>query len=591
MRHLAVPLVVALGLGLALLLIVLGSLTAWQVAQGGEQELRQREAQMLGDSARTVARQLGTALEERRADLLTLRDLLELDFAQAEPAQRRALLGRILASHTHFSWLGVADTSGRITLAAQGLLEGETVRGRDWFEAALGGTDFYGKLQSAARLEPPVPGLDIALSLRAARSDGGPGSAVVGVLGSHLDDERLVADVIQQALGTRSTQHRLAAAVIDRNGQLLYDSRGAQGRVPTLTEAVEATAADTTASDDVGEGSAAEMLEGVWPGRQPQGESYFVAARVPAVSSRALALQWRVVVRSDAEQLHASVDLLHRRVLTVCSIVGLVFAVAGGLLLHGATASLQGLVDDMRRFAITGEPPADRPASRIAEVARLHSNLAAMTHHVVEQRQALSEGQQQVMQALARAGEYRDNDTGRHVLRMSRCAGHMAELLGLARAQVEHIRLAAQLHDIGKIGIPDAVLLKRGRIDDDERAIVRRHPEIGAGILAGFDAPLLTLARTVAYTHHERWDGGGYPRGLAGEAIPLAGRIVSLVDVFDALLSPRAYKPGWPLERVLDWLREQSGSHFDPHLTELLLAHVDEFVRIRAEVDAQLPAH
>jgi putative two-component system response regulator len=194
-----------------------------------------------------------------------------------------------------------------------------------------------------------------------------------------------------------------------------------------------------------------------------------------------------------------------------------------------------------------------------------------------------------MVQALARAGEYRDNDTGQHVLRMSHCAGRLAELAGLDAGAVEQIRLAAQLHDLGKIGIPDAVLLKRGRIDDVERAIVRRHPEIGAGILAGFDAPLLALARTVAYTHHERWDGGGYPRGMSGEAIPLAGRIVALCDVFDALLSSRAYKPGWPLARVIQWLNDQAGSHFDPHLTDLLLAHVQEFVQIRADIDAQAP--
>jgi putative two-component system response regulator len=193
------------------------------------------------------------------------------------------------------------------------------------------------------------------------------------------------------------------------------------------------------------------------------------------------------------------------------------------------------------------------------------------------------------VQALARAGEYRDNDTGQHVLRMSHCAGRLAELAGLDASAVEQIRLAAQLHDLGKIGIPDAVLPKRGRIDDTERAIVRRHPEIGAGILAGFDAPLLALARTVAYTHHERWDGGGYPRGMAGEAIPLAGRIVALCDVFDALLSSRAYKPGWPQARVIQWLNDQAGSHFDPHLTDLLLSHVQEFVQIRADIDTQAP--
>ncbi|MEY4749240.1 MAG: hypothetical protein RIQ60_1454 [Pseudomonadota bacterium] len=613
------PLVLALGLGLAVLLLALGSLTAWQVAQGGELELRQREAQMLGDSARTVANDLSVALDERRADLLSLRDLLEIDFTHADAAQRRALLGRTLASHPRYLWLGLTDLQGEVVLAAQGQLEGQSMRGQAWFEAALTGREFFASLpaplttpgRTDASAQPPGPAegaeaplartIDISLPLHAAhaRTDAphGDGQAaaghsaavgeVVGVLGSRLD-ERLVADAIHRALGTRGSQHRLSAAVVDDDGRLIYDTRGAQGRVAQLPAAVD-TAADGSAAA-ASASAAVEMFESAWPGQSGTQESYIVAARVPATGTLRGALPWRVVVRSDAEQLHASVVQLHRRVITVCVIVGLVFALAGALLLRGATVSLQDLVDDMRRFAITGDLPTERPASRIAEVARLHGGLLAMTRHVVEQRAALSESQQQVVEALARAGEYRDTDTGQHVLRMSHCAGHMAELLGLERLQIEQIRLAAQLHDIGKIGIPDAVLLKHGRFNDEERAIVRRHPEIGAGILAGFDAPVLTLARTVAYTHHERWDGQGYPRGLAGEAIPLAGRIVALVDVFDALLSSRPYKTGWPLERVLDWLRQQSGSHFDPQLTGLLLSHVDDFVRIRADIDALEPA-
>jgi hypothetical protein len=579
-----------LGAGLALLLFVLGSLTAWQVAQTGEQELRQREAQMLGDTARYIAGHLGVALEERRADLLTLRDLLELDFAQAAPAQRRALLGRTLDSHPHFSWLGVADRQGRIVLGAHGMLENESVAGLDWFDAGLAGAEFYGELHAANQMAPhlrqapsgerPVRMLDIALPLRASAPTGRAAAEIIGVLGSHLD-ERILSDLLSQAPGSRVGAQRLDAAVVDRNGNILYDTQGVRGALGALLQPPTAPAS--------GAAPTLHMNEAVWPGNTQLG-SYFVAADLPDASWAARALQWRVVVRSAAGQLHDDVRQLHLRVTAVCLGVGLLFAVAGGLLLNGTTASLQHLVDDMRRFAITGEPPAPRPASRIAEVARLHGSLLAMTRHVAQQRHAQSEGQRQIVQALARAGEYRDNDTGQHVLRMSHCAGRLAELAGLDSATADQIRLAAQLHDIGKIGIPDAVLLKHGRIDEAERAIMHRHPEIGAAILAGFDAPLLMLARTVAYTHHERWDGGGYPRGLAGEAIPLAGRIVSLCDVFDALLSTRTYKPGWPLERTLDWLRQQSGSHFDPRLTELLLTHVADFVRIRAESDAQAPA-
>ncbi|MFM2067790.1 MAG: hypothetical protein RLZZ584_2699 [Pseudomonadota bacterium] len=577
--------------GLALLLLLLAGLTAWQINTAGEKELRLREAQMLGDAARTTASQLAVALDERRADLVTLRDLLEHDFAQADAAPRRALLGRTLASHRHFSWMGVTDTAGQIVLSAPVHLEGLSVQGHGWFESARRGQDFYGDLHTARAPEPDLPVrligghparvFDIALPLRAAAPGGDPARPeVVGVLGSHLD-EGLMADVLGQALGARDGQHLLAAAVVDTQGNILYDSQGQLGSVRQLPLALATPGPG-------GLGDIGRMGEAVWPGNRD--ESYYVSARVPSTEvPGADQLHWRVVVRSDAARLHASVSELHLRVAAVCLLAGLLFAMIGALLLRGTTRSLQALVDDMRRFAITGEPPAERAPGRIAEVDRLHGSLLAMTHHVALQRRALADSQRQMVQALARAGEYRDNDTGQHVLRMSHCAGHLATLAGLDQATVEQIRLAAQLHDLGKIGIPDAVLLKRGRIDEAERAIVRRHPEIGAGILAGFDAPLLALARTVAYTHHERWDGGGYPRGLAGEAIPLAGRIVSLCDVFDALLSSRAYKPGWPLARVIEWLNDQAGSHFDPHLTDLLLAHVQEFVQIRADIDAQAP--
>jgi putative two-component system response regulator len=134
---------------------------------------------------------------------------------------------------------------------------------------------------------------------------------------------------------------------------------------------------------------------------------------------------------------------------------------------------------------------------------------------------------------------------------------------------VEHLRIASQMHDIGKISVPDAVLLKAGPLDDDERAIMQRHAQAGYEMLLGSDSPLLEIGATVALTHHERYDGTGYPRGLVGNAIPLAGRIVAIADVYDALRSERPYKRGFTLEESLDILRLSRGSHLDPELLDL----------------------
>ncbi|MCS7003663.1 MAG: HD domain-containing protein, partial [Dehalococcoidia bacterium] len=136
------------------------------------------------------------------------------------------------------------------------------------------------------------------------------------------------------------------------------------------------------------------------------------------------------------------------------------------------------------------------------------------------------------------------------------------------------------MHDVGKVGIPDAILLKPGRLDTEELAIMRRHAEIGHAILCDSPAPLLQAAAEIAWTHHEKYDGTGYPRGLAGEAIPVYGRIVAVADVFDALTSERPYKRAWPLERARDFLLEQSGRHFDPELVRAFLGAWDEVVDI-----------
>jgi response regulator RpfG family c-di-GMP phosphodiesterase len=183
----------------------------------------------------------------------------------------------------------------------------------------------------------------------------------------------------------------------------------------------------------------------------------------------------------------------------------------------------------------------------------------------------LRETQLEIVNRLAQAAESRDGDTGAHIERMSRMCEALGRAVGMSDDEAEELRHAAVLHDVGKIGIPDAILLKPGRLDEDEVEVMRRHTSIGAAILTGSSSPLMQVAETIALTHHERWDGTGYPVGLMGEAIPLQGRIAAICDVFDALLARRPYKERWSLEDALSEMRSLAGTHFDPDLARAFL--------------------
>jgi CHASE2 domain-containing sensor protein len=176
----------------------------------------------------------------------------------------------------------------------------------------------------------------------------------------------------------------------------------------------------------------------------------------------------------------------------------------------------------------------------------------------------------EIVYRLARAADSRDHDTGEHIDRMSRVCQRLALAAGLGVEEAELLRHASALHDIGKISIPDAVLLKPGPLDPDEWKVMKTHTTAGANVLAGSASPLLQAAEAIARTHHERWDGLGYPAGLRGEQIPLAGRICAVADVFDALVSARPYKDAWSIEEALAEIRRQGGQHFDPRLAELM---------------------
>jgi putative two-component system response regulator len=190
---------------------------------------------------------------------------------------------------------------------------------------------------------------------------------------------------------------------------------------------------------------------------------------------------------------------------------------------------------------------------------------------VRERTHELEQAQVEILQRLALAAEFRDDETGQHTQRVGQLAARLADTLGLPAEQVELIRMAAPLHDIGKIGIPDRILLKPDVLSVEEMEQMRRHTLIGSRILSGGRYMLLHIAEEIASTHHERWDGSGYPQGLTGEAIPLTGRIVAVADAFDALVNERPYKHAWPVPEVLTEIARQSGEKFDPRVVAALL--------------------
>lgn len=200
---------------------------------------------------------------------------------------------------------------------------------------------------------------------------------------------------------------------------------------------------------------------------------------------------------------------------------------------------------------------------------------------VHERTREIEETRLEVVRCLGRASEYKDNETGMHVIRMSKVSQLLAAAVGMSEDDCSLILHASPMHDVGKIGIPDNVLLKPGKLEGEEMEIMKRHSEMGVEILGDHPSPLMEMARQVAITHHEKWDGSGYPRGLSGKDIPLVGRITALADVFDALTSERPYKDAWSIEDAISLIKEQSGKHFDPELVEIFLQCIDEICEVR----------
>ena len=194
---------------------------------------------------------------------------------------------------------------------------------------------------------------------------------------------------------------------------------------------------------------------------------------------------------------------------------------------------------------------------------------------VRERTRELEGAQIEIIERLALAAEFRDDNTGQHTARVGQMASLIAKKIGLPEVQVTLIRRAAPLHDVGKIGVPDAILLKLGKLSPEEFAVVKTHTAIGARILSGSRFPILRLAEEIAFSHHERWDGSGYA-GNARDSIPLAGRIVAVADVFDALIQQRPYKDAWPVDQAVAEVERQRGQHFDPSLVDAFLRIIEQ---------------
>ncbi|RXZ38303.1 response regulator [Oxalobacteraceae bacterium CAVE-383] len=246
---------------------------------------------------------------------------------------------------------------------------------------------------------------------------------------------------------------------------------------------------------------------------------------------------------------------------------------------------LEDAADEERGFASGGEDYITKPIRPAVVLARVKTHLALYNQtreletQVDLRTRELQQTRLEIIHRLGRAAEFKDNETGFHVIRMAHFSRLLAEAVGMDDADV--LFQAAPMHDIGKIGIPDHILLKPGKLTPEEWCIMQTHATIGGDIIGKHDDPLLAMARTVALSHHEKWDGSGYPLGLKGEDIPLEGRIVAIADVFDALTSTRPYKKPWPVDEAVDWIVAGSGTHFCPILIEPLQQVLPEMLRIK----------
>ncbi|PMG78251.1 two-component system response regulator [Vibrio breoganii] len=244
--------------------------------------------------------------------------------------------------------------------------------------------------------------------------------------------------------------------------------------------------------------------------------------------------------------------------------------------------------DEIKGFQLGAVDYITKPITPLIAIQRVKTHLALANQNrelylkVKEQTDEINQTKLEVIQRLGRAAEYKDNETGLHVQRMAHYCHLLAIATGMNEADADLLRDAAPMHDIGKIGIPDGILLKDDKLTAEEWEVMKTHVNIGGDILYGSNnSAVLQLAHTVAMTHHEKFNGKGYPAGIAGEDIPLVGRISAIADVFDALTSPRPYKKAWDTEDAFQLLIDERGEHFDPKLVDIFLEHKQQILEIK----------
>ena len=204
-----------------------------------------------------------------------------------------------------------------------------------------------------------------------------------------------------------------------------------------------------------------------------------------------------------------------------------------------------------------------------------------LENEILERTKEIRDTQFEIVQRLGVAGELRDNETGAHVKRMSHMCGFLAKKRNLGNDYAQHLLYASTMHDVGKIGIPDSILLKTGKLSGAEWLVMRQHPQIGAKIIGKQNSKLIALAREVALYHHEKWDGSGYPHGASGDEIPISAQIAAISDVFDALTSDRPYKPAWSIEAAAKEIAAGAGSHFEPKTVEIFMENLEPITEIK----------
>ena len=293
-----------------------------------------------------------------------------------------------------------------------------------------------------------------------------------------------------------------------------------------------------------------------------------------------------VIIQLDRGFIRDALLALRKQILSLAGALLLVAVLVTMLMMGGLFRPLQKVREGLVRI---GQGDLDTPMAvkDITEMGLLADTVNQMSEdlkasrNLAEARELeIRNTQKEVIVTLGQVVESRSSETANHTIRVAEYSHTLARLAGLDRKEADLIRLASPMHDVGKIGIPDAILNKPGKLTDDEFKTMQAHPEIGHRILATSEREVFKVAATIAHEHHEKWNGRGYPRGIAGEEITLAGRIVALADVFDAIFSDRVYRKAMPLEKVLDIIRSERGEHFDPRLVDLFLENLKTFLAI-----------